>query len=96
MAAIGVRGLSVRCRAVDGTRSCKASVVLKSSRAARVAVRLNRGGTSNATGTGTAKARHATLKLRLRRGLPAGRYGLTIVVTRRGVARTAIGSVLVR
>jgi hypothetical protein len=96
MAAIGVRGVSVRCKVVAGDRRCKASVVLTSSRAGRVAVRLNRRGMAYATGTGPTKARHATLKLRLRRALPAGRYGLTIVVTRRGVARTAIGSVLVR
>lgn len=94
--AIGVRGVSARCKVVKRVRRCNASVVLAGGKATRVAVRLNRGGRVYATGTGTAKARHATLALRLRRALPAGRYGMTIVVTRRGVTRTAIGSVLVR
>jgi hypothetical protein len=98
-AGIGVKGVDVTCRLVrtkgkiTGTK-CKAVVVLKSA-GARLSLRLKRDSTFYAMGSGTAKKRSASFTLVQRRALKRGRYDMTIVLTRKGKARTAVGTVRV-
>lgn len=98
-AGIGVRGVNVTCKLVrklgriTGTK-CKAIVVLNSA-GARVAIRLRQRGRLIAMGTGDAKARSASFTLSQHRALKRGSYDMTIVLTRKGKARTAAGRVTV-
>lgn len=99
-AGIGVRGVTVTCKLVKrrgkitGTK-CKAKVVLATGGRAAIALRLNRGRTLYASGTAVARSKRADLALNLRRPLRSGTYDMTLVVTRGGRARTAIGTVRV-
>jgi hypothetical protein len=79
---------------ISGTR-CKATVVLTSAQA-RVSLRLAQRGTLYAMGSGVTRSRHTVFALRLRHKLKHERYAMTIVVTQRGHARTAAGTVRVR
>lgn len=100
-AGIGVHGVIVSCKLVRsngriaGTR-CKATVILTSAARARVSLRLARGGTVYALGSGVTRSRHSVFALRLRHRLKRERYKMTIVVNQRGRARTAVGTVRVR
>jgi hypothetical protein len=102
-AGVGISGVNVTCALVrkgghlTGTK-CKATIVRTSSAArARVAVRLTRDGKLYAMGSTVLKKRSGSFGLVQRRKLTRGvRYDMTIVMTKKGGAKTAIGRVRVR
>lgn len=93
---IGVRAVTVTCAGRGDDARCRARVVLDQPRAS-VSLRLMRGGRLVALGRGTTRGRSLGINLAKHRLPVRGRrYDLTIVVTRRGAARTAAGTVRVR
>ena len=102
---IGISGLKVTRRLVrqrgkiTGT-PCKATLTQAAAGArARVAARLQRASTVYAMGRGVLKSRSRSTSVVLiqRRALKRGaRYDMTIVLTRKGKAQTALGHVKVR
>jgi hypothetical protein len=92
-AGAGVRGVIVTCK--HGGTKCKATVVLTSAKA-RVSMRLARGRTVYAIGSGVTRSRHTVFALRLRHPLKRERYAMTVVVNQLGHARTGVGTVRVR
>ena len=104
-AGIGISGVKVTCKLVredgkiTGTK-CKATVTqAKASSKASVAVRLQRASTVYAMGKGTLKPgkRSTSVNLVQRRTVKrGGRYDMTIVLSRKGKAQTALAHVKVK
>jgi hypothetical protein len=104
-AGIGISGVKVTCKLVrthgviSGTK-CKATVEQSTAASsASVAVRMQRASTVYAMGNGTLKkgSHRTSFALTQRRALKRGaRYDMTIVLTRKGKAQTALSNVKVR
>jgi len=101
-AGIGIRGVTVTCKVVKvagkATHKCKATIVRTSSASrAKVAIRMTRAGRLYAMGSTVLKSRNGSFGLVQRRKLSRStRYDMTIVLTEKGSAKTAVGRVKVR